>query len=80
MLVFVRVSKGARTIFNYSLQELDLLSQLYGLFQKFIRFDNRFRDTLWADVDLDASFREVKNWLCLYIFRFWQVTASKRTK
>ena len=49
------------------LQELDLLSQLYGLFQKFIRFDNRFRDTLWADVDLDASFREVKNWLSIYI-------------
>ena len=42
-------------------QELDLLSQLYGLFQKFIRFDNRFRDTLWADIDLDASYREV--WL-----------------
>ncbi|KAL5009692.1 hypothetical protein ScPMuIL_011997 [Solemya velum] len=41
-------------------EELDLLSQLYGLFQKFIRFDNRFRDTLWAEVDLDTSFREVE--------------------
>lgn len=40
-------------------EELDLLSQLYGLFQKFIRFDTRFRDTLWADVDLDAAFVEV---------------------
>ena len=40
-------------------EELDLLSQLYGLFQKFIRFDTRFRDTLWADVDLDAAFIEV---------------------
>jgi len=41
-------------------QELDLLSQLYGLFQKFIRFDTRFRDTLWAEVDLELSYKEVK--------------------
>ena len=32
---------------------------LYGLFQKFIRFDDNFRDTLWSEVDLDASTREV---------------------
>ncbi|XP_052708586.1 uncharacterized protein LOC128183562 isoform X10 [Crassostrea angulata] len=43
-------------------EELDLLSQLYGLFQKFIRFDTRFRDTLWADVDLDAAFVEVEGY------------------
>ncbi|XP_060567478.1 dynein axonemal heavy chain 5-like [Ruditapes philippinarum] len=42
-------------------EELDLLSQLYGLFQKFIRFDTRFRDTLWAEVDLDASYKEIIN-------------------
>lgn len=40
-------------------EELDLLGQLYGLFQKFIRFDKRFRDTLWAEVDLDSTSREV---------------------
>ena len=49
-------------------QELDLLSQLYGLFQKFIRFDDRFRETLWADIDLEASFREVKRFLILNSF------------
>ncbi|XP_053397319.1 dynein axonemal heavy chain 5-like isoform X6 [Mercenaria mercenaria] len=43
-------------------EELDLLSQLYGLFQKFIRFDTRFRDTLWAEVDLDASYKEVESY------------------
>ncbi len=32
---------------------------LYGLFQKFIRFDEVFKDTLWADVDLEACNREV---------------------
>ena len=42
-------------------EELDLLSQLYGLFQKFLRFDGRFKDTLWAEVDLEASAREVSN-------------------
>lgn len=40
-------------------EELDLLGQLYGLFQKFIRFDKRFRDTLWAEVDLDNTNKEV---------------------
>ena len=49
-------------------QELDLLSQLYGLFQKFIRFDDRFRETLWADIDLEASFREVTYFFVLNIF------------
>ncbi|KAL4232681.1 hypothetical protein ACF0H5_007369 [Mactra antiquata] len=43
-------------------EELDLLSQLYGLFQKFIRFDTRFRETLWAEVDLDASYKEVESY------------------
>lgn len=32
---------------------------MYGLFQKFIRFDERFRDTLWSEVDLEAAFSEV---------------------
>lgn len=40
-------------------EELHLLNQLYGLFQKFIRFDNRFRETLWADVDLETAHVEV---------------------
>ncbi|OWF37572.1 Dynein heavy chain 5, axonemal [Mizuhopecten yessoensis] len=43
-------------------EELDLLSQLYGLFQKFLRFDARFKDTLWAEVDLEAFFREVEGY------------------
>ncbi|XP_055889444.1 dynein axonemal heavy chain 8-like isoform X3 [Biomphalaria glabrata] len=43
-------------------EELDLLSQLYGLFQKFIRFDNKFRETLWADVDLEGSSVEVEGY------------------
>jgi hypothetical protein len=41
------------------MQELELLGNLYGLFQKFLRFDDRFRDTLWAEVDLDSATREV---------------------
>ncbi|XP_067674368.1 uncharacterized protein [Haliotis asinina] len=41
-------------------EELDLLSQLYGLFQKFIRFDNKFQDTLWAEADLEAASHEVE--------------------
>ncbi|XP_070568705.1 dynein axonemal heavy chain 5-like isoform X4 [Ptychodera flava] len=40
-------------------EELDLLGLLYGLFQKFIAFDNRFRDTLWADADLQGAHIEV---------------------
>ncbi|XP_052089132.1 uncharacterized protein LOC127725852 isoform X10 [Mytilus californianus] len=43
-------------------EELHLLNQLYGLFQKFIRFDNRFKDTLWADVDLEAAHIEVEGY------------------
>ncbi|BFZ10052.1 hypothetical protein BsWGS_13093 [Bradybaena similaris] len=41
-------------------EELELLSQLYGLFQKFINFDSRFRDTLWADIDLECAAEEVE--------------------
>ena len=40
-------------------QELELLGMLYGLFQKFIRFDDQFRDTLWSEIDLQSSNREV---------------------
>ncbi|XP_074662754.1 uncharacterized protein LOC141915202 [Tubulanus polymorphus] len=43
-------------------EELDLLGQLYGLFQKFIRFDNNFRDTLWSDVDLRNATEEVEGY------------------
>lgn len=32
---------------------------LYGLFQKFIKYDDVFRDTLWAEVDLGGANREV---------------------
>ncbi|XP_041355189.1 dynein gamma chain, flagellar outer arm-like isoform X3 [Gigantopelta aegis] len=41
-------------------EELDLLSQLYGLFQKFIKFDTKFRDTLWAEADLEGASEEVE--------------------
>ena len=40
-------------------QELELLGLLYGLFQKFLRFNERFRDTLWAEVDLESETKEV---------------------
>ena len=40
-------------------EELELLGLLYGLYQKFIKFDQYFRDTLWADVDLESAAREV---------------------
>jgi dynein heavy chain len=38
---------------------LELLGLLYGLFQKFIRFDEKFRETLWAEVELQAATHEV---------------------
>ncbi|CAG5121564.1 unnamed protein product, partial [Candidula unifasciata] len=41
-------------------EELELLSQLYGLFQKFIHFDSRFRNTLWAHADLESAAAEVE--------------------
>lgn len=34
---------------------------LYGLFQKFIHFDKCFRDTLWAEVDLEEATAEVND-------------------
>ncbi|XP_077977225.1 dynein axonemal heavy chain 8-like isoform X3 [Glandiceps talaboti] len=43
-------------------EELDLLGLLYGLFQKFIAFDNRFRDSLWADADLREAHIEVEEY------------------
>ena len=42
-------------------EELRLLGMLYGLFQKFIVFDRRFRDTLWEDVDLVLANKEVRD-------------------
>ncbi|WAR07684.1 DYHG-like protein [Mya arenaria] len=66
-------------------EELDLLSQLYGLFQKFIRFDTRFCDTLWAEVDLDASYKEVESYWdeCLALpskLKDWDACIDLKTK
>ncbi|XP_059166583.1 dynein axonemal heavy chain 8-like [Physella acuta] len=66
-------------------EELDLLSQLYGLFQKFIKFDNKFRDTLWAEVDLEASSSEVEGYWdeCLALpskLKDWEAYNDLRTK
>nr|XP_014351636.1 PREDICTED: dynein heavy chain 8, axonemal-like [Latimeria chalumnae] len=43
-------------------KDLMLLSTLYELFQTFIGFDQRFRDTLWADVDLQQNNRMVEEY------------------
>ncbi|XP_066278010.1 uncharacterized protein [Branchiostoma lanceolatum] len=43
-------------------EELDLLGLLYGLFQKFIAFDNIFRERLWAEVDLEQANKEVEEY------------------
>jgi len=40
--------------------ELELLTALYRLYQKFISFDTTFRETLWRDVDLEVAFRTVE--------------------
>ncbi|XP_078503742.1 dynein axonemal heavy chain 5-like [Lissotriton helveticus] len=40
-------------------KDLHLLGTLYVLFQKFIEFDQRFRNTLWAEVDLAESNKEI---------------------
>ncbi|GFN75495.1 dynein beta chain, ciliary [Plakobranchus ocellatus] len=66
-------------------EELDLLSQLYGLFQKFIRFDNKFRDTLWAEVDLEGSSAEVEGYWdeCLALpskLKDWDAYNDLKTK
>lgn len=66
-------------------EELDLLSQLYGLFQKFIRFDTRFRDTLWAEVDLEGSSHEVESYWdeCLALpskLKDWDAYNDLKTK
>ncbi|CAL1527205.1 unnamed protein product [Lymnaea stagnalis] len=66
-------------------EELDLLSQLYGLFQKFIRFDNKFRDTLWAEVDLEGSSTEVEGYWdeCLALpskLKDWDAYNDLKTK
>ncbi|MGH0161968.1 UNVERIFIED_CONTAM: hypothetical protein FKN15_041793 [Acipenser sinensis] len=47
-------------------KDLQLLGTLYELFQKFLSFDQRFRDTLWAEVNLKQSnAEEIRNrhWL-----------------
>ncbi|XP_053567991.1 uncharacterized protein LOC128657631 [Bombina bombina] len=40
-------------------KDLHLLGTLYILFQKFLDFDQRFRNTLWAEVDLTLSNAEI---------------------
>ncbi|XP_063775387.1 uncharacterized protein LOC134910927 [Pseudophryne corroboree] len=40
-------------------KDLQLLGTLYILFQKFIDFDQKFRNTLWADADLTISNQEI---------------------
>ncbi|KAM4694307.1 uncharacterized protein O3C94_004765 [Discoglossus pictus] len=43
-------------------KDLQLLGTLYILFQKFIDFDQRFRNTLWAEVDLTSSNKEIEQY------------------
>ena len=43
---------------------------LYGLFQKFITFDDIFRGTLWAEVDLEAATREVGFTIAIFIKKY----------
>ncbi|XP_068697910.1 dynein axonemal heavy chain 8-like [Montipora foliosa] len=43
-------------------EELELLGLLYGLFQQFISFDQRFRDTLWSEVDLIVTNQEMEHY------------------
>ncbi|KAM5165175.1 dynein axonemal heavy chain 5-like [Mantella aurantiaca] len=43
-------------------KDLRLLGTLYILFQKFIEFDQRFRNTLWADVDLTIGNQEIEEY------------------
>ncbi|XP_018425842.1 PREDICTED: dynein gamma chain, flagellar outer arm-like [Nanorana parkeri] len=43
-------------------KDLQLLGTLYILFQKFIGFDQRFRNTLWAEVDLTISNQEIEEY------------------
>ncbi|XP_077137822.1 dynein axonemal heavy chain 5-like [Ranitomeya variabilis] len=43
-------------------KDLELLGTLYILFQKFIEFDQQFRNTLWADVHLQINNEEIKQY------------------
>ncbi|CAH2249071.1 Hypothetical predicted protein [Pelobates cultripes] len=43
-------------------KDLQLLGTLYILFQKFIDFDLIFRNTLWAEVDLSKSNKEIEQY------------------
>ena len=40
-------------------KELTLLQTLYDLYQKYIEFDQTFKETLWQDVNLEHSNTEV---------------------
>ncbi|RNA30025.1 dynein gamma flagellar outer arm, partial [Brachionus plicatilis] len=41
-------------------EELNLLNQLYKVYQVFLSFDKQFRNTLWSDVDLSKAFSNIK--------------------
>ncbi|XP_018096048.2 dynein heavy chain 5, axonemal [Xenopus laevis] len=43
-------------------KDLQLLGTLYILFQKFISFDQRFRNTLWGEVDLTLCNQEIEQY------------------
>ncbi|XP_029452717.1 dynein gamma chain, flagellar outer arm-like [Rhinatrema bivittatum] len=43
-------------------KDLQSLGTLYNLFQKFIDFDQRFRNTLWAEVKLKESNKEIEEY------------------
>ena len=47
-------------------EELKLLGLLYGLFQKFIAFDRKFRDTLWEGAKLHDANAEVGRTFIVY--------------
>ena len=51
-------------------EELNLLQTLYDLYQKYIEFDETFKDTLWQDVNLEQSKTEVFFPKLLFIL-FW---------
>eukprot|EP00795_Rhopilema_esculentum_P017364 gene17364-8957_t len=47
---------------NRTGEELEMLEMLYGLYQKFINFDQSFREQLWAEADLLKANQEVNKY------------------
>jgi dynein heavy chain, axonemal len=43
-------------------EELNLLSQLYKLYQTYLHFDKSFRSTLWCECDLNKAFESVNQY------------------